>query len=233
MIAQKIFGEHRAALLLAVPSLLTIVAVLHHPTLQHGVGASPNELARGLQDLAAGNAVFHVGMMLLIGAQAVGLVCLAEAIGLRGLWVRAGLVFYSLGTALLFSATSMDGFSMAFLAQRLDSGQLSDAANLPANLVSLSAEIQGFTRGGLINQAFAQLFLSIATLLHFRSLRGAASLGCLAAFAQLALLMHDLSRIGPQQLGLLTLVPAVWYVGAAACLWLKKFDAAPHTRVFE
>lgn len=92
MVAHKIFDERRGALLLAVPALPTVIAILHHPTLQPGAGDSQEQLSHGLQALSAVNAAFHVGVMLLIGAQAVGLVCLAEAISLRGLWVRAGLI---------------------------------------------------------------------------------------------------------------------------------------------
>lgn len=227
MVVREILNERRGALLLAVPALLTVLAVLHHPTLQPGAGASQEQLAHGLQALSAVTAAFHVGVMLLIGVQAVGLVCLAEAIGLRGLWVRAGLIFYGVGTVLLFSAASIDGFAVPFLAQRLDSAQLSGASTLAATLVSLSAGIQGFTHGGLLNQAVAQLFLSIAVLLHFRSLRGAATLGCLTALALLTVLLHDGSPIGPRQLGLLTLIPAVWSIGAAACLWLRRFATSP------
>ena len=226
MVEQNNFDARRGALLLAVPALLTIVAVLHHPTLPPDAVASHEQLAHGLQNLSTLNAVFHVGVMLLIGLQAMGLIYLAEAIGLRGLWVRAGLVFYGLGAALLFSAASTDGFAVAFLANRFDSAQLSDASTLSATLVSLSAGIQGFTRSGLVNQAVAQLFLSVAVWLHFHALRGAASVGCLAALVLLAELLHDTNPIGPQQLGLLTLVTSVWYCGAAACLWLRKFAAA-------
>lgn len=216
--------DRRGALLFAIPALATVLAVLHHPTLQVGANSTQEQIAHGLQAVSAVNAGFHIGVMLLIGMQAVGLFSLAEAIGPASLWVRAGLFFYGVGTVLVISAASIDGFALAFLAQRLDVGHLSDSPTFLAELASQSAVIQGFTRGGLLAQGVAMLCWSVAAIFNHRSLRGAATLGCLAALALLAMLVSDAAPIGPKQLTMLTLLVAVWSVGAAACLWLRRFS---------
>ena len=216
-------NHRRSALLIAIPAAAIVFAVLHHPAAQIVAGATREQIAEGLHAVSTVNAAFHAGVMLLIGVQALGLFSFAEALGTRRLSVRAGFLFYAVGAMLLFSAASTDGFAMGFLAWRMDSGGMPDAATSLAALTSLSSAIQGFTRGGLLAQSFAMLCWSIAVASSRRSLRVVAMLGCIAAVALITVLLRDAAPIGPKQLTVLSLIAAVWALGAAACLWQKGF----------
>ena len=214
--------NRRSALLIALPAFVEVVALLHHPRLELPPGTGDVLIVDGLRGLAVVNAAFHLGILVVLVLQTVGLWTLADSLGSHRLDVRAGLVFYVLATALFACAASIDGLATASLAQFGASAAHGGSASIIESLRSLAAAIQGFTRTGLFAQGVAMAFWSIAI---DRKNWPAALVGFAVAVGLIVSVVGNNDPIDPRRLPLALLLPAIWTVAAAAWLWLRPSDA--------
>lgn len=215
--------NRRSALLIALPAFVEAVALLHHPRLELPPGTKDALIVDGLRGLAVVNAAFHLGILVVLVLQTVGLWTLADSLGSRRLDVRTGLVFYVLATALFACAASIDGLATASVTQ-FGAGAAHGSTSIVESLRSLAAAIQGFTRTGLFAQAVAMAFWSIAVLQDRKNWL-AALVGFALALVMIVSVVGNNDPINPQRLPLPLLLPAIWTVAAAAWLWLRPSDA--------
>ena len=214
--------NRRSALLMALPAFVEAMALLHHPRLELPLGTGDALVVGGLRELAVVNAAFHLGILVALVLQAVGLWTLADSLGSRRLDVRTGYVFYVLATALFACAASIDGLATAALAQ-FGAGAAHNSTSIVESLRTLAAAVQGFTRTGLFAQGMAMAFWSIAVLQDRKNWLAALVGFALALGLTVSVIGND-APIDPRRLPLALLLPAIWTLAAAAWLWLRPID---------
>ena len=95
---------------MALPAVLSLILVLHHPAL-HGVqGAS--EVAQEINGMAKLDGVVHGGLMLLYSMQAIGFYLFSSRLGWRRPAAVAGFMAYAASVLLLVIPATLDGFVM-------------------------------------------------------------------------------------------------------------------------
>lgn len=226
MMTPDITRDRRAAALVGIPALLSIVAILHHPVVHVADRASVTDVIAGVQQIAVPNAAFHAMILLVVSAQAVGIWSLAERLGIDRLTVRAGAVFYAVSLLLLFAAGTIDGFATPLLGHGCAGDAAQCAGAFAASLSVERAWIQAFTKVGVATQALGLACWSLASIdARRRGLRAIGVVGLAVAAAPIVLLATSDALIGPQRLAMLMAFECVWSVGAALCLWTRMLDS--------
>jgi hypothetical protein len=226
MTTPDITRDRRAAALVAVPALLSIAAILHHPVAHVVNRASIDDVVVGVQQIAVPNAAFHAMILLIMSAQAVGIWSVAERLGFDRLAVRAGAFFYAVAVMLLFGAATMDGFATPLLGHGC-AGDATQCAVVFAAWVSIErAWIQAFTTVGLATQALGLACWSLALIGARRAVhRATGVVGFGIAVAPIVLLATSDALISPHRLAMLMAFECAWSVGAAIWLWMRTLEA--------
>lgn len=221
--------DRRAALLVVIPAMLMVAVVLHHPTLHVGHHPSSEAVAAGVASIATANAAFHGSVLGLVGAQAIGLVTVAERLGLDRLAVRAGVFAYGMATGLLCLAAIVDGFVSPLLAQGCAGEASACATSFTASIGFAFAAIQAFTKMGIVAQSIALACWSLVFAgTRTGRLRKAGIGGCVLASVPPILLATLNGPIGPAELVRLVAPGAAWSIGTATVLWCRLL--APGSR---
>jgi hypothetical protein len=205
--------------LLAAP-LLEIVGMAHHPSVQ---ARDPAALAAGLRTAASRSAWVHGGLIALMFATLVALLEFSVARSLRRPAVRAALIVYGAGVLLMTCAALVSGFV---------TGRVAVTAGLDPD-TAVVAQLASFAM--LLNQAFAPcgaVLMSLGIALWSVDLwrdtapltRSLAAFGVLAGLATMVALFSGALRLDVHGMALVTLVQAVWTIGAGA--WLLRRSSA-------
>ncbi len=229
MTAKELTSDRHAAWCVAVPALLFIAVISHHPVLSVSRNASVDEVVAGVSRIATTNAAFHAVVLLMLSGQAIGLWSFADRLGLDRIVVRSGVFFYGTSTLLLFIAGTVDGFATPMLGYGCGAADPARCAGaLAAALSTEFAWIQAFTKVALGMQALALACWSTALALGWKGrTRLAGLLGILIALVPLVLLISADVAIGPARLVLLISSGCVWTCGAAVILWTGALARSP------
>ena len=217
--------DKRAAWLVILPALISVIAVTHHPVVRITKASSPTVAIDAINQVAMVNAAFHAVLLLLLGVQAVGLFTLAERLGLHRLRVRGGLVLFVAAMVSLFIAASFDGFLTPLIGATCVGAADQCGIPLAAALAVDAAAVQAFTKVGLGALALALCCWSIA-LPPMKARTALTITAAMLALAPLLWLGLVPQRIGPHELAILLLFEALWSTGAAILLWMGRLSAA-------
>jgi hypothetical protein len=208
-----------AALLIAIPALLSIVIVQHHPVLHTAHTGQAADIVDGIGRMSTLNATVHAAILLTMAVQTIGLTAFAERLGLRRLTVRAGLLFYGAATVLLVIPATFDGFVTPLLPQRCSAVPDICFTTLTGSLMLESAIIQAFTKVALASQAIGWSCWSARLATERGWVRWLGLAGIIVAAIPLGLIVFASTAIDPWRLTEILLGEIGWPLGAAALLW--------------
>jgi len=202
-------AERLCGALLALTAILTLVAILHHPSLagRHDV----RQTAEAMLPLASMDRLVHGALMLLIALQTFGFALFGRSLGFNRLAVAAGLAAFAAGAVLMVIPTTLDGFVTPDLAQACLSAP-ERCANADAGAFRLvSIMIQDFTKVALILTAASTACWSSVLLTAGTGLRRVAGLvGLLCAVVPAGVLVFSNVVLRPDSL--------LWIMGSQI-LW--------------
>lgn len=208
-----------AGIILIVSTLLTILAMAHHPS------TSAQDMAGAIEQIRqmAVHAAWVHGS--LIGLMLVSFWALTEYSQRRGMerpLVRGGLVFYGAGVMTMIGAAAVSGF----VTSRIPS-LLPDAGGEELHVIALLINLSGF-----LNQAFANigavamsagiLVWSIGLLHSTGWTRLVGGLGVVAGLAPAAAIVVGGLHLNVWGMTAVVLVQAVWNIAIGALLIARK-----------
>jgi hypothetical protein len=220
MRSEEFIRDRKAAWCVGLPALLFVVVIAHHPVVGLDRTASVDELSAAIARISLRNAAFHMGVLLMLSAQTIGLWSFAVRLGLDRLLVRSGAFFYGISTGLLFLAGIVDGFATPLLGHICTGDSAGCSGALTTSIYIEFTWIQAFTKLGLTMQALGFAFWSIALVFscHGRP-RLAGVGGFVIALVPVAALLTTNAALGPGRLAFLIAPGCIWMFGAAMFLW--------------
>jgi hypothetical protein len=215
-----------AAALVAIPAVLELSLILHHPVpARTGGSAMAADPFGGIAAVVDANRAFHAVLIMLMLAQLTGWLLLARKLGLDRALVVAGSIFCAFATVLLLLATSYDGFVTFELISRCRASADGCGADTRIALSMIAAPVQAFTKLGLVAQSFGFAAFACALLRSAGQLRVAGAIGLILALAPLGLLMSR-SYIGAALIMQILIAHALLAIGAAFLLGFGWIDRA-------
>ncbi|HEY0779286.1 MAG TPA: hypothetical protein VGD56_15070 [Gemmatirosa sp.] len=220
-------ADRRAAGLLATAALLSILIVLHHPTIQGRHGAA--DFAAGIAAIGPALRVVHGALLVLLGVQALGFFQLSARLGWNRLPVAAGFLAYAAGVMVLAIPALLDGFvapDLAAACVRTVAGATAGAAPAcgaadGATFRLVGTIVQDFTKAGFVAIAVATAAWAVALLAGAAEdafARAAGAVGLLCAAAPIAFLLGTDVLLRPTTLAGFVAAQLVWSLVAAALL---------------
>jgi hypothetical protein len=198
-----------AGFLLAACSLLTLVAVSHHPTVRgvHGTAA-----LEAIARLGASDRLVHGALILLFSSMLFSLtVHTISGSRTLHLGVTAWVAFLVAYLAVL-GAMLIDGFFVPAYAERALHLNAADTAPAMAVLNAAAVAIQISTKLGFVALGIAVLLWSFDLLADNGQRRVVGIVGLLAATAVVVLVLVE-SALNPHSLLIIIGVQAVWFLG--------------------
>lgn len=206
-------GDRLAATLLAVPSLLTLVLVSHHPVL----GAHPaGGIAAGMAALAGMDKFTHGGLIATLGLQVLGFYLFSARLGWERPTVAAAFMAYAAGVVFMVIAATLDGFvTPDLVAGTCPPGSMTCAnSNSVFHLVSVM--IQDFSKLALVIMSVATACWAAALFAEKDAVdRGAAIIGIVCAIVPVAILLITGVRLRPGNLVGMVIAQVAWNLLAA------------------
>jgi len=229
MRSEEFTRDRKAAWCVGLPALLFIVLIAHHPVVGLDRTASVDELSAAIARISLRNAAFHMGVLLLLGAQTIGLWSFVLRLGLNRLLVRSGAFFYGISTGLLFLAGIVDGFATPLLGHICTGDSAGCGGALTTAIYIEFTWIQAFTKLGLTMQALGFAFWSIALVFSWHGRpRFAGVGGFVIALVPVAALLTSNAALSPGRLAFLIAPGCIWMFGAAMFLWRSAFIEPTH-----
>jgi hypothetical protein len=214
-----------AAACIGLGTLLALVMVLHHPTLDRSAIHDAADAARDIARLAPLDRLVHGMLMLLYWLQTVGFYYFSRRLGFQRPAVLAGFTAYAAGTLLMAIPATLDGFVTSDL-PRLCALEACSGSQLPG-IEIIAIAIQAFTKIALVATAIATLCWSGALLCWSGALifprRGASSLllgivGLASGGVPIALIVFAGIVLTPATLAIMVMSQLVWNLAVAG--WL-------------
>lgn len=207
-----------AGFILAVTALLSLLAILHHPTLE-GVH-SAKETVDAIRALAGMDKLVHGTLMLIFSAQAIGFYYFCRQLGFGRLTVLAGFVAQMIGTVVLIIPTTLDGFVTPDLVDAC--ARSAECGVLPkATIYLIAVAIQDFTKIALVAISLATLLWSLALItLPGMIHRAIGALGLLCGVGPIAVFALSSLTLQPDNLAAIMMAPIVWTLAVALLLIL-------------
>ncbi len=222
-------ADHVAAALLAVPALLTLVLLLHHPALhgRHGVA----DVAAGVQAIAPMTRFVHGSIVAMFALQTLGFLRFSASLGWRRPAVGAAFLAYGAGVVLSVIPAMLDGFVAPDLAAAClgTSAGCGPADGGAFRLVAVM--IQAFTKVALVAMSAGTFGWACALLADAgagRRLAGAGGLVC--AVVPVAILLRSDVYLRPGNLAGMFAAQVVWTLLAAAVVAGRPRAASRHAR---
>jgi hypothetical protein len=206
-------SARRAGIVLVAATLVSIVAMAHHPSVaSHDPGAAIAEIGTK----ATLNRIVHGVLIALMGIEAWAFAVFADRLGGRRDAVRLGFVAYAIGIGAMIGAALISGFVVTRLAaHHADAGADPSAF---ADLAQLAmAGNQALAALGVVAISVAILAWSVA-LLHDRAQRGLAIVGLAASVLPALALLAGVIRLDVAGMTLVVVAEAVWNVAAGVAL---------------
>jgi hypothetical protein len=206
-------SARRAGIVLIAATIVSIVAMAHHPSVgSHDPAAAIAEIGTK----ATLNRIVHGVLIALMGLELYAFAVFADRLGGRRDAVRLGFIAYAIGVGAMIGAALISGFVVTQLAAH-DTYAGVDASAF-ANLARLAmAGNQSLAELGVIAISVAILAWSIA-LLHDRSQRWLAIVGLAASVLPALALVAGVIRLDVSGMTLVVVAEAVWNVAVGVAL---------------
>lgn len=205
-----------AGIALVLSAILSLIAILHHPTLENVQGAE--EAARAIHSLAGMDKLVHGALMVIFSVQAIGFYYFSARLGFDRPAVLVGFMAYAFGVIILFIPTTLDGFVTPDLTDACAASP--HCGTLPSGVIGLIAiAIQDFTKISLVAMSLATLSWSVA-LVRFPGWMNRAA-GCISfacGIAPLAVFGFFSVYLRPDNLAAIILAPLIWTLTAGALM---------------
>ncbi len=206
-----------AAALLAIPAVLTLVLILHHPVLhgKHDVAS----VAAGIQAHALMDRLVHGGLITVLGIQTLGFYLFSAKLGWRRPAVAGGLIAYTAGVLLMIIPSTLDGFVTPDLASNCLAAAHGCGTLEEGSFRLVAVMIQDFTKLALVVMSTGVLSWSVA-LLASRDApkRIAGVVGIICACMPVAILLHSDIYLQAGNLPGMIASQLVWSLLAAALI---------------
>lgn len=209
-----------AAAAIAGTALLILVALYHHPVLDHAADA--REAQAQIVHFSSSNRLVHGALMAMLVVLASALTIFGGALGPRRPALSAAISAYCLGCVLLGVAMLFDGFIVPGLARQFVSAPTSETELGLLIMRSVGIVIQVFSKAGVIAHCVAILLWSYAAITSRRpsdGVRWFAGLGLLAGAVPAAVILAGDLQLAPRSLMAIFAAHAVWYMAAAWLLY--------------
>jgi hypothetical protein len=210
-------SARRAGIVLVAATLVSIVAMAHHPSVaSHDAGAAIAEIGTK----ATLNRIVHGVLIALMGIEAWAFAVFADRLGGRRDAVRLGFVAYAIGIGAMIGAALISGFVVTRLAAHYADAEADPSAF--ANLAQLAmAGNQALAALGVVAISVAILAWSVA-LLHDRARRGLAIVGLTASVLPALALLAGVIRLDVAGMTLVVVAEAVWNIAAGVALIRRR-----------
>ena len=206
-------------------ALLTLVAIMHHPTVHN---ASPAEVLSRIGAISGHDRVIHGAVMVFLLALLFGFTVFSRRLGLDRTLPLIGLIAFAAASVALGGAAVVDGFFVPDVAGKYAG---TDAANIRIGIGLLAYSaivIQELTRLAMVSSCLAVAVWS-ASLLAPRYDRWPRALGAfgIVAAAYTLVALGVTRYIGPHALINIALAQNMWYACAGALL-IRFANETPH-----
>lgn len=210
-----------AAGLLAVPAVLTLVLVMHHPVLRDGHDVA--SVVNGIGSLATMDRLVHGGLIVVLGIQTLGFYLFSAWLGWERPAVAAGFIGYAAGVLLMIVPATLDGFVTPDLAATCLTAPHGCGATDASVFRLVAIMIQDFTKLALVVMAAGITGWSVA-LLGGKTLpvRVGGIAGLVCAAVPVVILLSSSVTLKPGNLAGMIASQTVWSLLAAALLAARK-----------
>lgn len=193
-----------AGLLIVLASLLSVVALAHHPTAQ---ARDPAAFVAEISRKAPMDRLVHGSMILFIGVLVYGFFYLTVRLGGTTPWALAAFIAYALGAIGMVGAASIDGFVVPDLVARYQDQPAEQLQTMRHLLGLCLVMIRAWARLGVITMSLAYVFWSVALLARPGGIRIVGAIGCItgaslviaALCGILPMTMHGMLVLGVAQ----------------------------------
>lgn len=176
------------------------------------------EKVSSVEHLSGAAQLVHGAVMFVLALLTSGMLYFSALLGFRRPAVLTATIFYVVATALMFVATTIDGFVIPMIGAHCEATTVNCLQSTQEMLSLASIFVQSFTRIGEFATASAIFFWSIE-LLHFRSqLRVIGLAGVAIAVGHVVLLFGPASVLTPHSLLMLLALQVMWYLFAAVLM---------------
>jgi hypothetical protein len=214
-----------AGAVLAISAVISVVMILHHPTLEHGVKAEAVMPAIGR--LAAMDRLVHGVLIAAMGVLTLGLYLLSQRLGPKRPMSAAGLIAYAGGSVFVCIAAVIDGFVTPDLAAHC--GTAAQLCNRSAlDFLGYGGILIGdFTKVGLVAQSLAIAFWSVALVMgRGWFARGVGALGIVAGLAPAGIVLFSALNLTAHNLVFIFGGHALWYLAVGVWLMAARRGSA-------
>ena len=207
------FSARRAGIVLVAATIVSILAMAHHPSIHsHEPAAAIAEIGTK----AALGRIVHGVLIALMGLELYAFAVLADRLGARRDAVRLGFVAYAIGIGAMIGAALISGFVVTHLASHY-----AEAGADPSAFTNLArfamAGNQSLAQLGVIAISVAILAWSVA-LLHDRAQRWLAIVGLAASVLPALALVAGATRLDVSGMTLVVIAEAIWNVAVGVAL---------------
>lgn len=201
-----------AGLALGISTLLSIVLVALHPTVQMAPAA---EILDQLVKARTMDGVVHGALIVMMIAFLFGFTGFAVSVGPGRAPVLLGLIAYGVGILVTIGAAVIDGFVGPAFAANVPTDHAGVALDI---LIFASAAIQYLTKLGFVGLSIGILGCSVPLLAGSGLARWTGIMGLVAGLLPAGFILVLDPSLGPHLLIMILLVQAIWNLSAAALL---------------
>jgi hypothetical protein len=207
-----------AGFVLGLGSIIMLAFMALHPTVHaHGAAGLASEMSR----VAVRNAVVHGTLIANLGLMLLGLLGLADRLGLGRMLVRAGIIAAAMGTITLNGAALLNGFvTPSLVARYADAGASFDELH-PVLLLAHECSV-ALVHAGIPALSAAVLALSIVLLGRGGASRLIGALGVICALLPVVAQASGNLPVDVHGFGAFVLVQSIWYMATAVQLIRKR-----------
>lgn len=206
-------GARRAGIVLVAATLVSILAMAHHPSVgSHDASAAIAEIGTK----ATLNRIVHGVLIALVGLELWAYTVFADRLRRARDIVRLGSIAYAIGSGAMIGAALISGFVVTRLAARYAEAGADPAAFANLAHFAMSGN-QALAQLGTIAISAAILAWSIA-LLHERALRWLAIVGLAASVLPALALVVGVIRLDVSGMTLVVVAEAVWNLAVGVAL---------------
>lgn len=203
-----------AGIVLGLGSIIMVAFMAIHPTVHaHDGGGLASEMSR----IAIRNAVVHGTLIANEGLMLLGLLGLADRLGLGRMLVRAGIIAAAMGTITLVGAALLNGFITPALVARHAGAGASFEELHPVLLLTHMSSV-ALVYAGIPAMSAAVLAWSIVLLRRGKNGRLIGALGVICVLLPVVAEASGHLPVDIHGFGAFVLVQSIWYVASAVQL---------------
>jgi len=204
--------------LLGAASLLEVVAMAHHPSVQP---SDVLEVARAIGARADSAALVHGVLIALMLVITYGCAAFASRRGLARPLIGMGAVFYGAGVVTMIGAALINGFILADLARSLPHSAAADKPGLESMFILCRVVNQTCAKFGVVAMSAGVGCWSIDLLRTTGPARWVGAWGIFAGGSPMVALLTGWGRLDVHGMTQVVVLDATWYA-AMACLLVSS-----------